>query len=183
MEFALVRDARDDRHAKSSPNPHLAYSLAKFTRFAVIVRRLISQSAFLCKKGQLLAPSLLTLTCIFAVIKSGKGILGYENFNDYFCGTLRKISNMSPAQPEKPSLLGLIKALPADGGWGPPVSSETMLGGVPYAPYSKSDKLGRMADWTEGKDRDRGGRQQYGGRNFRGTALCASSSGMPMVVS
>jgi len=43
-----------------------------------------------------------------------------------------------------------------------------MLDGVPYAPYSKSDKLGRMADWTEGKDRDRGGRQQYGGRNYRG---------------
>ena len=44
-----------------------------------------------------------------------------------------------------------------------------MLEGVPYAPYSKADKLGRMADWTEGKDRERGGRQQYGGRNYRGT--------------
>lgn len=42
-----------------------------------------------------------------------------------------------------------------------------MLEGVPYAPYSKADKLGRMADWTEGKDRERGGRQQYSGRNYR----------------
>jgi translation initiation factor 3 subunit D len=43
-----------------------------------------------------------------------------------------------------------------------------MLEGIPYAPYSKADKLGRMADWTEGKDRERGGRQQYGNRNYRG---------------
>ncbi|KAJ5937501.1 hypothetical protein N7454_003843 [Penicillium verhagenii] len=42
-----------------------------------------------------------------------------------------------------------------------------MLNGVPYAPFSKGDKLGRMADWTaESKDRDRQGRQQYN-RNFR----------------
>jgi translation initiation factor 3 subunit D len=69
---------------------------------------------------------------------------------------------MAPA-----SLIDLVAALPTNDGWGPPVSNETMLGGVPYAPYSKADKLGRMADWTEGKDRDRGGRQQYGGRNYR----------------
>ncbi|KAF2806618.1 eukaryotic translation initiation factor 3 subunit D [Mytilinidion resinicola] len=69
---------------------------------------------------------------------------------------------MAPA-----SLLDLVSALPTTDGWGPPVSSETMLDGVPYAPYSKADKLGRMADWTEGKDRERGGRQQYGNRNYR----------------
>ncbi|KAF2270589.1 translation initiation factor eIF-3, subunit D [Lojkania enalia] len=69
---------------------------------------------------------------------------------------------MAPA-----SLLDLVSALPSSDGWGPPVSNETMLDGVPYAPYSKADKLGRMADWTEGKDRDRQGRQQYGGRNYR----------------
>ena len=66
------------------------------------------------------------------------------------------------------SLLDLVSAIPSNDGWGPPVSNETMLDGVPYAPYSKADKLGRMADWTEGKDRDRQGRQQYGGRNYRG---------------
>ena len=66
------------------------------------------------------------------------------------------------------SLLDLVSSLPTKEAWGPEVSSETMLDGVPYAPYSKADKLGRMADWTDGKDRDRGGRQNYGGRNYRG---------------
>ncbi|KAF9735776.1 hypothetical protein PMIN06_002142 [Paraphaeosphaeria minitans] len=65
------------------------------------------------------------------------------------------------------SLLDLVSALPTKEAWGPEVSSETMLDGVPYAPYSKADKLGRMADWTDSKDRDRGGRQNYGGRNYR----------------
>lgn len=42
-----------------------------------------------------------------------------------------------------------------------------MLNGVPYAPFSKGDKLGRMADWTsESKNGDRQGRQQYN-RNYR----------------
>ncbi|KAK4998524.1 hypothetical protein LTR66_002270 [Elasticomyces elasticus] len=64
------------------------------------------------------------------------------------------------------SLLDLIKALPTDPSWGPPTTTETMLNGVPYAAFSKGDKLGRMADWTtEGKDREgRGGRQQYNQR-------------------
>jgi hypothetical protein len=65
------------------------------------------------------------------------------------------------------SLLDLIDALPSQDGWGPPITQKDTLNGIPYAPFSKGDKLGRMADWTEGKDRDRGGRQQYG-RGFRG---------------
>ncbi|KAF2790937.1 eukaryotic translation initiation factor 3 subunit D [Melanomma pulvis-pyrius CBS 109.77] len=69
---------------------------------------------------------------------------------------------MAPA-----SLLDLVSALPSNDGWGPPVATETMLDGIPYAAFSKADKLGRMADWTEGKDRERGGRQQYGNRNYR----------------
>ena len=72
---------------------------------------------------------------------------------------------MAPA-----SLLDLVSALPSVEGWGPPVSTETTLDGVPYAPYSKADKLGRMADWTEGKDRD-ARRQQYGGRGYRGMIM------------
>ncbi|KAI1004441.1 Eukaryotic translation initiation factor 3 subunit D [Podosphaera aphanis] len=67
------------------------------------------------------------------------------------------------------SLSDLISSLPSEDTWGPPTSTETTLNGAPYAPYSKGDKLGRMADWTtENKDgRDgRGGRQQYN-RNFR----------------
>lgn len=68
------------------------------------------------------------------------------------------------------SLVDLITALPDGDGWGPQTTTETTLNGVPYAPFSKGDKLGRMADWTaDGKDgRDgRGGRQQYN-RNYRG---------------
>lgn len=62
----------------------------------------------------------------------------------------------------------ICESCPAGDGWGPSVTSETTLNGVPYAPFSKGDKLGRMADWTaEGKDRERGGRAQYN-RNFRG---------------
>ena len=62
----------------------------------------------------------------------------------------------------------ICESCPAGDGWGPSVTSETTLNGVPYAPFSKGDKLGRMADWTaEGKDRERGGRSQYN-RNFRG---------------
>ena len=71
------------------------------------------------------------------------------------------------------NLVDILSALPTGDSWGPPVSSETCLDGVPYQPYSKGDKLGRMADWTtEGKDgRDgRGGRQQYN-RNYRGAFL------------
>ena len=72
------------------------------------------------------------------------------------------------------SLSDIVSALPSADSWGPETPTETTLNGVPYAPYSKGDKLGRMADWTtEGKDgRDgRGGRQQYN-RNYRGTIYC-----------
>jgi hypothetical protein len=83
---------------------------------------------------------------------------------------------MAPENPEE-RLLNIIVGLPDGDTWGPPTTTETTLNGVPYAPYSKGDKLGRMADWTtEGKDgRDgRGGRQQYQ-RNYRGLILCLKS--------
>ncbi|KAK8049719.1 eukaryotic translation initiation factor 3 subunit D [Apiospora phragmitis] len=64
------------------------------------------------------------------------------------------------------SLADLIAALPAEDGWGPPTVTETTLNGVPYAPFSKGDKLGRMADWTTDSKSERGGRQQYN-RNYR----------------
>ena len=61
-----------------------------------------------------------------------------------------------------PSILDIIESLPSGDSWGPPTTAETLLNGVPYAPFSKGDKLGRMADWTaEGKDREGRGRQQY----------------------
>ncbi|KAL8655850.1 MAG: hypothetical protein Q9226_002879 [Calogaya cf. arnoldii] len=66
------------------------------------------------------------------------------------------------------SLADIVANLPSDESWGPPTTTDALVGGVPYAPYSKGDKLGRMADWTtEGKDREgRGGRQQYN-RNYK----------------
>ena len=67
------------------------------------------------------------------------------------------------------SLAETIGQLSVDEEWGPEVSSITTLDGVPYAPYSKGDRLGRMADWTqEGKEgRDRQNRQY--GQRFRGS--------------
>jgi hypothetical protein len=69
------------------------------------------------------------------------------------------------------SLAETISQLSVSGEWGPETVSSTTLDGVPYAPYSKGDKLGRMADWTqEGKDREgRGGRQFN--RNYRGVCV------------
>ena len=66
------------------------------------------------------------------------------------------------------SLSSIVSALPSDEIWGPATTTDALVDGVPYAPYSKGDKLGRMADWTaEGKDREgRGGRQAYN-RNYR----------------
>ncbi|KAG5982806.1 hypothetical protein E4U55_001300 [Claviceps digitariae] len=62
--------------------------------------------------------------------------------------------------------INVCESCPPGDGWGPSVTTETTLNGVPYAPFSKGDKLGRMADWTsEGKDRERG-RNQYN-RNYR----------------
>ena len=76
---------------------------------------------------------------------------------------LPTLQNMAPA-----ALRDLLSALPSEPSWGPPTSQETTLDGVPYAPFSKADKLSRMADWTqEGKDRERGQRQQYQNR-YRG---------------
>lgn len=75
------------------------------------------------------------------------------------------------------SLAETISQLNVNDEWGPEISSSTTLNGIPYAPYSKSDKLGRMADWTqEGKEgRDRGGRQY--GRNYRGNTKPAWDNG------
>ncbi|KAL4927054.1 eukaryotic translation initiation factor 3 subunit D [Aspergillus undulatus] len=65
------------------------------------------------------------------------------------------------------SIADIVAALPAEDTWGPATSTDNMLEGVPYAPFSKGDKLGRMADWTgDSKDRERGGRQAYN-RNYR----------------
>ncbi|KAK4170432.1 hypothetical protein QBC43DRAFT_249931 [Cladorrhinum sp. PSN259] len=83
------------------------------------------------------------------------------------------------AEPEAgtSALVDLINAIPDIAGtWGPPVTSETLLNGVPYAPFSKSDKLGRMADWTDAKDgRDGRGGKQYN-RGFRDQQVYGAGS-------
>lgn len=82
-----------------------------------------------------------------------------------------------------PGLLDLVNSLPTTETWGPPTTSETTLNGVPYAPFSKGDKLGRMADWTMDKnDRERGGRQQYQ-RNYRDQIYGAGPGGLQTVFS
>lgn len=71
-----------------------------------------------------------------------------------------------------PNFSGIITGLPADANWGPqaPTEAQTLINDVPYAPYSKGDKLGRLADWSgDGKGDDRrGGRFN---RNYRGKLL------------
>lgn len=70
------------------------------------------------------------------------------------------------------SIADIVSALPSDDSWGPPTPTENTLDGVPYAPFSKGDKLGRMADWSSEKDGPggRGGRQAYN-RNYRGGCI------------
>lgn len=69
----------------------------------------------------------------------------------------------------------ICESCPPGDGWGPSVTMDTTLNGVPYAPFSKGDKLDRMADWTaEDKDRERGGRAQYS-RNYRDQQVYGAS--------
>lgn len=77
------------------------------------------------------------------------------------------------------SLADVVSSLPSDESWGPATPSDNSLDGVPYAPFSKGDKLGRMADWTaEGKDgRDRRGGQGYN-RGFRDQVYGAGTSSL-----
>ncbi|KAL5612277.1 hypothetical protein BROUX41_000183 [Berkeleyomyces rouxiae] len=70
--------------------------------------------------------------------------------------------------------LKLAEQCPAGDGWGQAVTNSTTLNGVPYAPFSKGDKLGRMADWTsDGKERD--GRGKQFNRNFRDQQVYGAS--------
>ncbi|KAE8351388.1 eukaryotic translation initiation factor 3 subunit D [Aspergillus coremiiformis] len=73
------------------------------------------------------------------------------------------------------SIADIVAALPAEDTWGPATSTDNMLEGVPYAPFSKGDKLGRMADWTAESKDQRGGRQGYN-RNFRDQQVYGAGS-------
>ncbi|KAL3467361.1 eukaryotic translation initiation factor 3 subunit D [Aspergillus heterothallicus] len=80
------------------------------------------------------------------------------------------------------SIADIVAALPAEDSWGPATSSDNMLDGVPYAPFSKGDKLGRMADWTaDSKDRERGGRQAFN-RNYRDQQVYGAGAGSMFAV-
>ncbi|KAF2860847.1 eukaryotic translation initiation factor 3 subunit D [Piedraia hortae CBS 480.64] len=70
-----------------------------------------------------------------------------------------------------------IEEISTESTWGPVTTTETTLNGVPYAPFSKGDKLSRIADWTtEGKDRERGGRQAHD-RRYRDHIYGAAGPG------
>ncbi|KAE8394804.1 eukaryotic translation initiation factor 3 subunit D [Aspergillus alliaceus] len=73
------------------------------------------------------------------------------------------------------SVADIVAALPAEDTWGPATSTDNMLDGVPFAPFSKGDKLGRMADWTSESKDQRGGRQAYN-RNFRDQQVYGAGS-------
>lgn len=89
----------------------------------------------------------------------------------YYLRAIPKSDIMAPI-----SIADIVAALPAEDTWGPATASDNMLQGVPYAPFSKGDKLGRMADWTaESKDPNRAGRQAYN-RNYRGIPYSNISS-------
>lgn len=75
-----------------------------------------------------------------------------------------------------------------DGGWGPSIANlpeQFKFKDIPYAPYSKSDKLGRFADWNDlqGDNRQTSGQQQTqntrtgpGGRRKDGTQAFGSGT-------
>jgi hypothetical protein len=61
-----------------------------------------------------------------------------------------------------------------DNGWGPsPVMLPEKFRDIPYAPYSKADKLGRIADWStpEQREKESSGRQRTNYRNYRGNDI------------
>lgn len=73
--------------------------------------------------------------------------------------TLRTSTAADPSSAEKMSFsLPPIIDNP-DGGWGPSSSNlpeQFKFKDIPYAPYSKSDKLGRFADWNDLSGDNRG---------------------------
>ncbi|KAG9297961.1 hypothetical protein G9A89_018789 [Geosiphon pyriformis] len=64
----------------------------------------------------------------------------------------------------------LPKIIDNENGWGPsPDMFPEKFRDIPYAPYSKADKLGRIADWStpEQKEKEGTGRQRVNYRNYR----------------
>ncbi|EPS98751.1 translation initiation factor eIF-3 subunit D [Fomitopsis schrenkii] len=71
-----------------------------------------------------------------------------------------------------------------DGGWGPSTSNlptQFKFRDIPYAPYSKSDKLGRFADWNDisGDNRPNAGAASQGGSRGGGQGARGRRDGQP----
>lgn len=71
-----------------------------------------------------------------------------------------------------------------DGGWGPSTSNlpaQFKFRDIPYAPYSKSDKLGRFADWNDisGDNRPNVGVAAQGGTRGGGPGARGRRDGQP----
>lgn len=84
--------------------------------------------------------------------------------NIIITGEDTKATDIMPV-PKLPSSLGS-----SESSWGPPakIPENLRFNDVPYAPFSKGDKLGKVADWTfdgqkDGKDQ----RRQQHGRGFK----------------
>ncbi|KAI9146065.1 eukaryotic translation initiation factor 3 subunit D [Paraphysoderma sedebokerense] len=69
-----------------------------------------------------------------------------------------------------------IPTVDATPSWGPKTDEVAYLGDIPYAPFSKSDNLGRAADWTveDRKDHSKGGRRDRYGRGETSTTTMFS---------
>lgn len=62
----------------------------------------------------------------------------------------------------------LPKIYDQQGGWGPTANViPTQFRDIPYAPYSKGDKLGRVADWTNPDAQKQDNREVVGTRQGR----------------
>ncbi|KAK6544004.1 hypothetical protein TWF694_000718 [Orbilia ellipsospora] len=68
-----------------------------------------------------------------------------------------------------PTFNSIISSLPTDAVWGPqdPTEAEGIVNDMPYNPFSKGDKLGRLADWSGDSKNDRDQRTRGYGRNYR----------------
>src|SRR5438105_4636105 len=79
-------------------------------------------------------------------------------------------NSMSESISDEPNFK-LPEIIDNDSGWGPsPAMLPEKFRDIPYAPYSKADKLGRIADWStpEQRKKETSGRQRTGYRNYRG---------------
>ncbi len=81
-----------------------------------------------------------------------------------------KYFDLSVVKMDEPTFK-LPEIIDNDNGWGPsPAMLPEKFRDIPYAPYSKADKLGKIADWStpEQKEKESSGRSRANYRNYRG---------------